>query len=89
MFTLRLYPIACLLAATYLTGGVLAAADNKHSRVAAAWYAGWHADSGYPLSKVSWSKYTHLTYAFACVWIIDLYCAMGLTVSWYIQGNDI
>ncbi|KAF8169494.1 chitinase [Pholiota molesta] len=33
--------------------------------VAAAWYAGWHADAGFPLSDVSWSKYTHLTYAFA------------------------
>ncbi|KAF9463284.1 chitinase [Collybia nuda] len=32
--------------------------------VAAAWYAGWHAKD-FPLSKVSWSKYTHMTYAFA------------------------
>lgn len=33
--------------------------------VATAWYAGWHSTAGFPLSKVSWSKYTHLTYAFA------------------------
>ena len=35
------------------------------SKVASAWYAGWHSTTGFPLSKVSWSKYTHLTYAFA------------------------
>ncbi|KAF6762204.1 chitinase [Ephemerocybe angulata] len=33
-------------------------------KVAAAWYAGWHT-ADFPLSKVPWSKYTHLTYAFA------------------------
>ncbi|KAF6763139.1 endochitinase [Ephemerocybe angulata] len=31
--------------------------------IAAAWYAGWHA-ADFPLSAVSWSKYTHMTYAF-------------------------
>lgn len=35
-------------------------------KVAAAWYAGWHAgQADFPLSKVPWSKYTILTYAFA------------------------
>jgi len=34
------------------------------SRVATAWYAGWHAED-FPLTNVSWSKYTQLTYAFA------------------------
>jgi hypothetical protein len=33
-------------------------------RVAAAWWAGWHPDL-LPLDKVSWNKYTHMTYAFA------------------------
>jgi chitinase len=37
----------------------------RKTKVAAAWYAGWHADAGFPLSDVSWSKYTHLTYSFA------------------------
>ncbi|KDR84013.1 hypothetical protein GALMADRAFT_56576 [Galerina marginata CBS 339.88] len=41
------------------------ALDHGESKVASAWYAGWHADTGFPLSKVSWSKYTHLTYSFA------------------------
>lgn len=40
------------------------AVEGKTSKVAAAWYAGWHSTE-FPLSKISWSKYTHLTYAFA------------------------
>ncbi|KAF9650142.1 chitinase [Thelephora ganbajun] len=36
----------------------------KHGKVAAAWWAGWHPDL-LPLDKVSWKKYTHMTYAFA------------------------
>jgi len=32
--------------------------------IATAWYAGWHA-ADFPLSKVSWKKYTQVTYAFA------------------------
>lgn len=35
------------------------------SKVATGWFAGWHADTGFPVSRVSWSKYTDLTYAFA------------------------
>ena len=40
--------------------------SHSHSSklVSTAWYAGWHAED-FPLSAVSWSKYTHLTYAFA------------------------
>lgn len=34
--------------------------------VSTAWYAGWHA-TDFPLSKVSWEKYTQMTYAFAYV----------------------
>ncbi|KAF8836466.1 glycoside hydrolase family 18 protein [Paxillus ammoniavirescens] len=32
--------------------------------VAAAWYAGWHATEGFPLSDVSWDKYNTLIYSF-------------------------
>ncbi|KAL0956895.1 hypothetical protein HGRIS_003001 [Hohenbuehelia grisea] len=32
--------------------------------IAAAWYAGWHA-TDFPLSQVSWAKYSIMTYAFA------------------------
>lgn len=34
------------------------------SKVAAAWWASWHAEL-LPLDKISWKKYTHITYAFA------------------------
>lgn len=33
--------------------------------IAAAYYTGWHATDGFPLSAVSWSKYDTLIYAFA------------------------
>ncbi|KAF9257953.1 glycoside hydrolase family 18 protein [Marasmius fiardii PR-910] len=33
------------------------------SKVAMAWYAGWHS-TDLPLSRVSWEKYTHMAYAF-------------------------
>ncbi|KAF9063406.1 glycoside hydrolase superfamily [Rhodocollybia butyracea] len=44
---------------------LLAAATsaNDSSLRSIAWYAGWQ--TGFPLSQVSWSKYTQLTYAFA------------------------
>jgi len=35
-----------------------------NGKVAAAWWAGWHPNL-LPLDKVSWKKYTHMTYAFA------------------------
>ena len=38
--------------------------SRSGSTISAAWYAGWHATS-FPLSQVSWSKYTNLIYAFA------------------------
>ncbi|KAL0579745.1 hypothetical protein V5O48_002239 [Marasmius crinis-equi] len=38
---------------------------GHHKPIAAAWYAGWHANEGFPLSKISWDKYTYLTYSFA------------------------
>jgi chitinase len=34
--------------------------------VASAWYTGWHA-ADFSLEDVSWSKYTHMAYTFACV----------------------
>lgn len=37
---------------------------NSDRKVAAAWWACWHADL-LPLDKVSWRKYTHMAYAFA------------------------
>ena len=37
--------------------------SRSNSSISAAWYTGWHATE-FPLSNVSWSKYTHLIYAF-------------------------
>ncbi|KAI0644731.1 chitinase [Trametes meyenii] len=41
-----------------------AAGGPKSSLVSSGWYAGYHS-SDFPLQKVSWNKYTHLTYSFA------------------------
>jgi len=45
------------------------AVGQTSSKIATAWYAGWHApgqaDPSLSLSQVSWAKYTELTYAFA------------------------
>ncbi|KAF8813893.1 glycoside hydrolase family 18 protein [Phlegmacium glaucopus] len=38
--------------------------SRSSSIISAAWYTGWHA-ADFPLSQVSWSKYTNLIYAFA------------------------
>ena len=54
-----------ILAPLALASAVYAA--SKPSTVAASWYAGWHASEGFPLSNVSWDKYTHMTFSFACV----------------------
>ncbi|ESK95147.1 glycoside hydrolase family 18 protein [Moniliophthora roreri MCA 2997] len=43
----------------------LKAKIQDSEKVAAAWYAGWHSDEGFPLSSVPWDKYTYLTYSFA------------------------
>ena len=45
--------------------------------IASAWYAGRHAQD-FPLSKVSWSKYTQVTYAFA--WVL---------MSWAVSCDEI
>ncbi|KAL5476829.1 hypothetical protein ACEPAI_3015 [Sanghuangporus weigelae] len=37
---------------------------GNSSLIAATWYAGWNSDD-YPLSDVSWEKYTHVIYSFA------------------------
>ncbi|EAU91084.2 endochitinase [Coprinopsis cinerea okayama7 len=53
-----------------LTLSVVAVHDEQLVRraptddlIVAAWYTGWHSRD-FPLSRVSWSKYTHMTYAF-------------------------
>ena len=43
----------------------LAPTPATNEPVAAAWYTGWHATEGFPLSAVSWDKYNTLIYSFA------------------------
>ncbi|KAF5351917.1 hypothetical protein D9756_007649 [Leucocoprinus leucothites] len=38
--------------------------SSSSALIASAWYAGWHSKD-FPLEDVSWSKYTHMAYAFA------------------------
>ncbi|KAL4078209.1 glycoside hydrolase superfamily [Scleroderma yunnanense] len=47
-----------------LTTALLAALLLGQS-IAAAWYAGWHASNGFPVSAISWGKYNTLVYSFA------------------------
>lgn len=73
--------VLCAVALSFLAvtegasdpGGPVAASNEvdvdlnsnpRNGKVAAAWWAGWHADL-LPLERVSWRKYTHMTYAFA------------------------
>ncbi|KAG1890240.1 glycoside hydrolase family 18 protein [Suillus subluteus] len=52
-----------LLLAASLT--LLSSAYASKPEVAGAWYTGWHATEGYPLSDVSWDKYNTMYYSFA------------------------
>ncbi|KAJ7141208.1 glycoside hydrolase superfamily [Mycena epipterygia] len=52
-----------LLALAAQCAAATTAASSNYT-VAAGWYASWHV-SDVPLSSVLWSKYTHMTYAFA------------------------
>lgn len=45
----------CNKRATNSTGGL----------VAATYFAGYHADRGFPVSSIPWDKYTEIKYAFA------------------------
>ena len=46
-------------------GVSLAPRSSASEPVAAAWYTGWHATEGFPLSAVPWDKYNTLIYSFA------------------------
>jgi chitinase len=59
---MRVLPLTLLLSA--VAALELNTTTRSNSTISAAWYTGWHA-TDFPLSQVSWSKYTHLIYAFA------------------------
>ncbi|KAJ3989509.1 glycoside hydrolase family 18 protein [Lentinula detonsa] len=53
-----------LLSEILLQAVTSTASNTTGSTRSISWYAGWHS-TDFPLSQVSWSKYTQLTYAFA------------------------
>jgi len=55
----------CSLTKAGARGSLLSQQASPPEFVASAWFAGWHANMGFPVSSISWDKYTHLTYAFA------------------------
>ena len=58
--------VTTLIASTGLPTTLNGSKFVEIEKVATSWYAGWHA-SDFPLSAVSWDKYTQVTYAFGCV----------------------
>jgi len=69
MFYIRTLSLLSLLSlpAAYAAPSGLGASvsvEPTDSKVSAAWYGGWNADD-FPLSTVSWKKYTHMMYSFA------------------------
>lgn len=41
------------------------ATNSTSGLVAATYFAGYHADRGFPVSSIPWDKYTEIKYAFA------------------------
>ncbi|KDR75109.1 hypothetical protein GALMADRAFT_226758 [Galerina marginata CBS 339.88] len=68
LLTATLLPLSLLTATVVALEGLQSlppsSVTRSNSTISAAWYTGWHA-ADFPLSQVSWLKYTHLTYAFA------------------------
>jgi len=64
---------AFAVASAFIPG--VSAAGNESS-VSTAWYPGWKDGKKHFLTDSTWSKYTHVTYAFACVSpeIVSLLC---------------
>lgn len=60
-----------LFTASLLGNAVLAAATpctkraSNSSLVASSYFAGYHADEGFPVSSIPWEKYNNVIYAFA------------------------
>ncbi|PPQ87480.1 hypothetical protein CVT25_008216 [Psilocybe cyanescens] len=64
MLNIFLLPLSLLTTTVVALDSLNPTISRSNSTISAAWYTGWHA-ADFPLSQVSWSKYTHLTYAFA------------------------
>lgn len=64
-----MHTLLTLLFAALLLPSVIARAVPLTRRngqpIAAAWFAGWHASDGFPVSSINWKKYNTLVYSFA------------------------
>jgi chitinase len=58
---LRWIPLILFSTSALVLGGIK---RGESDPIFSAWYTGWHAED-YPLSDVSWSKYTHMIYSVA------------------------
>ncbi|KAG2135821.1 glycoside hydrolase family 18 protein [Suillus clintonianus] len=65
MLSTFLLPILALSAVSATPLAAPSIATRSTKPVVGAWYAGWRAEDGFPLSYVSWEKYTTLYYSFA------------------------
>jgi GH18 family chitinase len=65
MLSTFLLPLLALTSASASPLSARSVAAHSTTPVIAAWYAGWHATDGFPLSSVSWDKYNTLYYSFA------------------------
>ncbi|KAK7018854.1 glycoside hydrolase family 18 protein [Favolaschia claudopus] len=72
-----MFPLGLLVLAAQSVSATTAAASNLTAAVG--WYASWH-EPDVPLSSVLWSKYTHMTYAFACVLLPVYFASLQVTV---------
>ncbi|KAK6714995.1 hypothetical protein SNK04_005920 [Fusarium graminearum] len=56
---------ASLVGVLSLSSGATAAANNSPQLVASTYFAGFHANRGFPVSAMPWDKYTDAKYSFA------------------------
>jgi chitinase len=72
---LRIWLVLSLVAVT-----VSSAPEN--ATIAAGWYTSWHAQD-VPLDQLSWSKYTHLIYAFVYALLCTLFDVLQVNLKLY------
>jgi len=69
MFSVLYFPLYLYVALPLISSALSSAKSiAPESKVATAWFAGWHAKNATPIfgvTDVSWEKYTKLTYSFA------------------------
>ncbi len=64
VFTAMIWPSLLALSSLSLIHAAERDVDCE-DKVATTWFTGWHANEGFNVSDVPWSKYTEVTFAFA------------------------